>query len=70
MEFRSRGISSDAASAHDQALIDDLLFFEAWQNALGPWSITAHVVRRVRQIRRANSAINDGYHAQHDLRER
>jgi len=70
MEFRSRGASSDTASVHDQALIDDLLFFEAWKNALVPWSITAHVVRRVQQIRRANCAINDGYHAQRDLRER
>jgi len=61
MEILSRGVCAETSSRHDQALIDDLLFFEAWKNARVPWSIAAHVVRRVRQIRRANPAISDGY---------
>jgi len=64
MEIRSLGVSTDTSSSHAQALIEDLLFFEAWKNGGVPWSIAAHVVRRVRQIRRANPAISDGYHAQ------
>jgi len=64
MEICSRCVSADTSNSHNQALIDDLLFFEAWKNARVPWSIAAHVVRRVRQIRRANSAIGNGSHAQ------
>lgn len=64
MEILSRGVSTETCGCDDQTLIDDLLFFEAWKNGGVPWSIAAHVVRRVRQIRRANPAIGDGYHAQ------
>jgi hypothetical protein len=59
----SLNISANTTSRRDQAIIDDLLFFEAWKNGLVPWSITANVVLRIRQIRRANPALSDNYHA-------
>jgi len=69
MQIRSLGVSTDTSGSHDQTLIDDLLFLGAWKKALVPSPIDAHVVRRVRRIRRASPAISDGYHAQHDLCE-
>ena len=39
---------------HDQDLIKDFLFLEAWEQGSVPWSRAASVVIRVRQLRRAN----------------
>jgi hypothetical protein len=39
---------------HDQDLIKNLLFLEAWEQGSVPWSRAASVVIRVRQLRRAN----------------
>jgi hypothetical protein len=61
MKISSRDVSINAADIHDQAIIKDLIFLEAWKNGLVPWSTAASVVFRVRQIHRANPEFRDGH---------
>jgi hypothetical protein len=61
MKISSRDVSINAADIHDQAIIQDLIFLEAWEKGLVPWSTAASVVFRVRQIHRANPAFRDGH---------
>jgi hypothetical protein len=56
MKISSRDVSVNAADIHDQAVIKDLIFLDAWGKGLVPWSTAASVVFRVRQIHRANPA--------------
>lgn len=51
--------TSTSLSTHDQATLDDLLFLDAWEKGLVPWSNTPSVLLRIRQIRRANLAQKD-----------
>ena len=59
MKIFSRDVSIDTTEIHDQTIIKDLLFLEAWRKGLVPWSTAASVVFRVRQIHRANPALRD-----------
>jgi hypothetical protein len=52
-------VSGDALTVHDQGLLKDLLFLDAWEQGLVPWSRAASVVFRVRQLRRANPELKD-----------
>jgi hypothetical protein len=61
MKVSPRDVSINAAGIHDQAIIKDLIFLEAWGKGLVPWSTAASVVFRVRQIHRANPAVRDGH---------
>jgi hypothetical protein len=61
MKISPRDVSNNSANIHDQAIIKDLIFLEAWGNGLVPWSTAASVVFRVRQIHRANPAFRDGH---------
>ena len=52
-------ISGDELTVHNQDLIRDLLFLDAWEKGFVPWSTAASVVFRVRQLRRANPRLQD-----------
>jgi hypothetical protein len=45
--------------AHDQDLIKNLLFLEAWEQGAVPWARAASVLIRVRQLRRANPELQN-----------
>jgi hypothetical protein len=47
-------MENPAIDIHDQDLIKNLLFLEAWEQGAIPWSRAASVVIRVRQLHRAN----------------
>jgi hypothetical protein len=47
-------METPSIDAHDQDLIKNLLFLEAWEQGTVPWARAASVLIRVRQLRRAN----------------
>jgi hypothetical protein len=49
--------STIPTSIYDRAVIDDLLFLQAWEKGLIPW--WSGTIVRVRQIRNANLALRN-----------